>query len=294
MFFVDIDIEDLRKFGFQLSNTIRIAMDEAARHLTTATHRHIVEKANAELRSSRQKFLDCLHIVEEGNDTWLIVVDQEAMWIEEGIEPGWEMIDDLLNAKPGKKPAKTARDGSRYRTIPFDHSKGPATNTPYQQELQNAIRGELQRAHNVLTGRAGIPYKKIETGAGGAPLLGKLHSLDIKTPLKTGHGPGQGWGRIGQPRVGATGIPFLKGLSVYQREMKDKDGNTLKDRHGKTRIARAFMTFRIVSTKHKGTGRWTHPGVRPHKFLDEAAIWAMQKWETEIAPKVIDYIVNNA
>jgi hypothetical protein len=162
---------------------------------------------------------------------------------------------------------------SRYRVIPFQHNKGPTQQTKTQNELKETIRTEM--------GKRGIPYGKLEMNADGTPKLGKLHSFDIKDkPLKTQNGVGQGWGEIGKPKVGATGIPFLQGVNVYQTKVKDKSG--------KESVQKQIMTFRIVSSKHKGTGRWVHPGFEPKKFLQEGYEWALKEWNDKILPQILE------
>lgn len=287
--FVNIDMHELLDVAESLPGVFESAMKMAANYLVPATYAHINEEVNRELKSRRAKYLEHLHVIQEGEHTWLIMLDQEAMWIEEGMSET-EMIDNLLS---GQSPnIKTAKDGSRYRAIPFTHSGLPSQNTPAQQTLQDTIKRELRKADNVLTGKKGIPYKKLETSSSGQPLLGKLHSLDIKTPLKTHHGPGQGWGAIGDPRQGATGIPFLQGVQIYQSKMRGPDGKPLKDRHGEDRVRRDIMTFRTVSTKHKGTGRWVHPGLEGKNFLDKGATWAEREWTEKVVPMVLEFVAS--
>jgi very-short-patch-repair endonuclease len=161
---------------------------------------------------------------------------------------------------------------SRYRIIPFEHKRGPTSSTPTQQELTGVVRNELRKR--------GIPYGNLEMGPDGKPKIGKLHSFDIMDkPKKTGEGVGQGWGKIGEVKVGATGIPFLQGVNVYQTKVKGKDGSES--------VQRQIMTFRVVSSKMKGTGRWVHPGTPPRKFLDEAYQWALKEWSTAILPEIL-------
>jgi len=89
-----------------------------------------------------------------------------------------------------------------------------------------------------------------------------------------------GKGPIGAARMGPTGIPFLQGIRVYQKRVKD-------DSTGHSKVSRGIMTFRVASSKHKGTGRWVHPGLQARNFFDEAADWALEQWEKRIVPDIL-------
>lgn len=273
MFKVEVDVSQIAELANRVPQEIIPALQQGIAGLSAQTHAHIVEQVNNSLHSSRQKYIDALKYSQVNESTYMIVLEREAWWIEDGINPGTEMIDYLLRqANPKSKPPKTAKDGSRYRVIPFQHNKGPTQQTKTQQELKDAIRGELRSR--------GIPYGTLELGPDGKPKIGKLHSFDIKDrPKKTHEGVGQGWGDIGDVRQGKTGIPFLQGVTIYQSKVTDKQG--------RESVQRQIMTFRIVSSKHKGTGRWVHPGFEAKKFLDEAYEWAMREWNQNILPQIL-------
>ncbi len=268
MVFVHVDISDILSIS-GVKEKVESAAKDALRDLTAQTHAHIVEQVQSRLHSTREKYLDALEPPNQlSEDVWIISLNEKAMWIEEGIEPNKEMIDDMLKSPK----AKTAKDGSKYMVIPFEHNKKPSAQTPAQKSLTDTIRGELKNRN--------IPYGKIEKDAAGNAKKGLLHKFDINNaPLKTSNLPGQGKGPVGQVMQGPTGIPLLKGIRVYQREIKDPHT-------GKTKVQKAIMTFRVVSSKMKGTGRWVHPGLEPKRFLDEAADWALRQWEEKIKEKI--------
>jgi hypothetical protein len=161
---------------------------------------------------------------------------------------------------------------SRYLAVPFQLNKGQTQQTRAGMDLTNTIRSELKQRK--------IPYGKIERDQSGRARLGLLHSFDItKMPVKTHEGPGQGKGPVGQVRQGMTGIPFLQGVRIFQHAAKGAGG--------KQKVSRHIMTFRIVSSKHKGTGRWQHPGLKARNFFDEAADWALSQWEQQIVPRIL-------
>jgi len=276
MIYINVDLSQILKLGEELEGKAREVLSDALKDLSTQAHAHIVEQVNEKLHSTRAKYIEALKFQEVGNDTWLITLEPSALWIEEGIPANKEMIDDLLKSNK----AKMSKDGSRYLSIPFKHGPGVGrtTSTPAQQDLTATIKSEMKRR--------GIPYGNIEKDSHGNPKLGLLHKFDIKnSPLKTGLFPGQGKGLVGHVRQGPTGIPFLQGVRVYQRQVQDKAG--------KGSVQRGIMTFRTVSSKHKGTGRWVHPGLTPKNFFEEAADWAAREWEQHIRDKVLDSLEKN-
>lgn len=268
MIYINLDLGILAELAKDFRPTIDRAMKDAARDLAMQTHAHILEEVQEKLHSTREKYVNALDIQQVDNDTWVITLKKDAMWIEEGIPPNKDMLDGLLKSQK----AKTAKDGSRYLVVPFEHKKGQTSQTPAQKNLTDTIKAEMKKRK--------IPYGKLETDATGKPKTGLLHSFDImKQPIKTGHGPGQGKGPVGAVKQGPTGIPFLQGVRVYQHAVKDKQG--------KEHIQKSIMTFRVASSKHKGTGRWIHPGLEAKKFFDEAAKWAQKEFEDRIRDQIL-------
>lgn len=267
MIFINLDISPIVGLAKQFEENTRRVMSDALRDLATQTHAHIVEQVQKKLHSTRQKYLDALSFKQVDNDTWVINLDKSAMFIEEGMNRT-EMLPFLLKSPK----AKTAKDGSRYLVVPFEHKKGPTESTPAQKTLTDTIKAEMKKRK--------IPYGNIEKDAQGNAKTGLLHSFDImKSPLKSGAGPGQGHGPVGQVRQGPTGIPFLQGVRVYQTRMTDK--------MGKSHVKKSIVTFRVASSKHKGTGRWVHPGLEAKRFFDEAAKWAQDEFENRIRDQIL-------
>jgi hypothetical protein len=223
-------------------------------------------------------FVDALSLHEE-DGVWVLELDAEAVWIDDGM-PQHSMLDDLL-ASP---KAQTAKDGSRFLVVPFQHSgKGPTEQTSTQQALAGALKGAMKQRK--------IPWAKIEKDDQGRPLLGRLHGFDVShAPLKGSDAVGhrQGWGAVGDvmqgpgPRqlggIGGApggGTPFLQGVSVYQHQGDD----------GK--VKRSVMTFRVASSKHRGEGRWEHPGLPPVHIIDDTYDWAQKTFDEDIAPRIV-------
>jgi hypothetical protein len=253
-----------------MHNVTHQAMKDAARDLTAMTHAKTVELANSRLNTRRKMFIEALSMTQLNDSTWFIQLDAKARWIDDGMPPH-SMLDDLLKSPK----AKVSKDGHRYVVVPFHHGPGKGiTVTPAQGDLINTIRAEMKRN--------AIPFGKIERHNDGSAKLGKLHSFNIlDAPKKTHEGVGQGKGPVGKVRQGPTGIPFLQGVNVYQR--KQADGSVRRD----------IMTFRIASERHRGQGRWEHPGLEPKRIFEDVAEWAWQTWEREIAPQVMEKIAKS-
>ena len=256
MIMLNLNLGPLLELSDQLKAKLNKTLENAAQSLAMQAHAHLLQEVQGKLHSTREKYLDALSFSQVNSSTWVISLDQKAMFIEEGLDEH-EMIDAMLKSPK----AKMARDGSRYLVVPFQHNKGPTSQTPAQQDLTATVKKELEARQ--------IPYGKIERDGHGKAKTGLLHSFDItKEPVKTHEGPGQGHGPVGAVRQGNTGIPFLQAVRVYQKEMKDGS------------IKKSIMTFRVVSSKQRGSGKWVHPGLEPRALMDETADWALKTWET--------------
>ncbi len=273
MFFINLDLTPLLAVGQGFDESTKAAMKQAGDRLTKMVKAHLVEEANKKLHTRRQMFIDGLSTLQLDDDTWVVNLDAKVRWIDDGMS-AHNMIDDLLKSPK----AKTAKDGSKYMVVPFQHKKGPTQMTPAQKTLLDTIKSELKSR--------GIGYGKMETGKDGKPKLGLLHSFDIKhSPIKTANTPGQGKGPVGKVMQGPTGIPLLQGVRVYQREHTNAKGEKS--------VKWDIMTFRVASSKHKGQGRWDHPGTEAVHLMEEAFQWAKQAWEREIVPQLTMQLAKN-
>jgi len=266
--FVNIDVSALVEL-LDIQRALNSVAQGSARDLAMMIKTKATELAAQKLKTRRQLFVDGLKMAKVTEDVWVVSLDAKVRWIDDG-QPRHNMLDNLLKSKK----AKRAADGSRYLVVPFDHGpgKGPAATTPAQQDLISTIKAEMKER--------GIPFGKIETDAAGQARLGKLHSFDItKAPIKSIQGPGQGKGPVGSVKQGPTGIPLLQGVTVYQN--KDAKG----------RVKKQIVTYRIASSKHEGQGRWEHPGNNAINIMEDATKWAMQEWEKEIAPALLNKVM---
>jgi len=241
----EIDIEALAATFKEEAEKVQEALYEGVKALSAMTYARTVELANEKLHTTREDYIEALDYKEISKGVWVVSLSEKMLWIEEGKDAG-SMIDDLL-----KKNPKTAKDGTKYKVIPFEHSKSPSRMTPMHQSLVEDLKKELKSRS--------IPFKKIEKNADGSPRVGKLHSLNIASPLPT-------------PRASH---PIFHGLTIYQS----------KTPSGKVR--RDIMTFRIASEKHKQTGKWVYPGLEAYKLMDKAFEASVKEFEDQILPSIL-------
>lgn len=246
----NIDAAAIAKTFKEFALEVEQDIQKAVANLAAITHAKVIQEANEELHSSRQPFMDSLGFEEVAPGIWVISVDEEGLWVEEGIEPNKDMKPDLL-----AHGAKTSKDGNRYKAIPFDYGKPPSQLTNNTQQLVTYLKQSLKKEK--------VPFKKIEFNQDGSPKTGKLHEFDFGNP----------GGRMGGPGKGNT--PAFKGLSIYQTITKS--GNVRRD----------ILTFRTVSTGPGSADKWFHPGLAPKRFLDRALEWAVKEWEEKVLPEVL-------
>lgn len=260
-----------------LSDELKNLGKQASAELAQMTYAKAVELAGERLKSTRQKYIEALSVSEQ-DGLWVVSLDASMRWRDDGME-AFDMKEGLL-ASP---KAKRAEDGSTYVVVPFEHGpgKGPTNSTPEQLDLVDTLKAEFKKRK--------IPWAKVERDSQGRPKIGRLHKFNVEdAPLKTKHGPGQGRGGIGDVRQGPNmrqragggpgggGIPFLRGVAVYQSH---GEGGGVK---------RSVMTFRIVSSKQQGQDIWHHPGLEGAHIFDAAWKWALEEVEKSVLPRIIE------
>jgi hypothetical protein len=278
---LNLDISDLLSLGKDLEQ-FEGELNRSVALLSAQTHLHIIESAHRVLHARREIFIKALAKPSEVSPgVWMITLGAEAGWIEEGGD-AHSMVKDLLGDDP-----KTAKDGSKFRVIPFSHKGGPASNTSAENELVGAIKNELKKLR--------IPWAGIERNEDGSPKSGTLHRINMTTPNKpvgaeSGPGAGHrgyGHGAEGAPMVGPTGIPFLQGLKISQSPLFGADGKPKLDAKGKQMASRDISTFRIVSSKHIAENRWVYPAKEGIFLMDKAMEWAEREWDSKILPDLV-------
>jgi hypothetical protein len=280
---VELEVERLVQSVKQDLEGLERDTHKAVQLLAAQAHAHIKEQVQAKLHTRRQMYDEALQEVKEvAPGIWVITLDAKAAWIEEGMPPH-SMVDDLL-----RRGARTAKDGSTYRVIPFQQNRGPTMQSPGQQAMTAALKTELKKR--------GIPYGKIERDPTGAPKTGLLHKFNMSQPLRppgTEGKPGWGKGPVGAVMQGPNaqggsggGTPLLYGVSIYQSAVRDLSGKPVLGKGGLQKAVRSIMTFRVVSSKHRGI-KWNYPGIEGSHFFEDCERWLKQEWETSILPDLL-------
>ena len=249
---IDEIVAQMQQEATQAQEMVKVAVAT----LATATNQQIVKQVNDKLHSRREKYKDALSFKQVADNLWVIELDAKAMWIEEGKEAG-SMLDDLLKSPK----AKTDKDGHKYLIVPFEHTKPPTKQTVEAQSITDILKKGLKQA--------GVGFKKLDRNPDGSVKQGLVHKGDYGGPKKP-H-----WSNRA-----------LDGVRVYQHAMKNPDGSPKTDKKGNAMGRRDIMTFRIASEKHRGK-KWEYPGIEGTHFFEHAWEWAIQKWETEILPKLL-------
>ncbi len=248
---VNIDISSLSQYLENFAKEVVKDVEKGIKALAIDAHTHIKEQAQNNLKSFRDQYLESLSPPEQiGDFVWVITLNSDAEWIEEGRTQPYDMKPGLL------KEGKTSKDGHRYRVVPMNQAKTSSEmssgNRGYEEGMVAKVKSELKKK--------GIPYKKLEVDPRtGSPRIGKLHSLDIES-----YTPGKG------------NTPQLHGINIYQT--RQKDGS----------VKRSITTFRTVTDKENQKDKWIHPSVEAKNFFQEAKGWAEKEFETKILPSLVE------
>ena len=285
---IRIDISEVAAKIGQTRELIENEVKEAVETLSAQTHAFIVNQANQVFKEDNFKRQFYLGLGEFGNKAkgestknemidstaknvrwikiadgiWMVELDEQAEWLESGRQATF-MGEDWWLLKPGK--SKTAKDGSRYRVIPFKQLDGKKDAQGAKPAFAQLIRNQAKRQKVSLT--------KIETNQDGTPKLGVLHKLNMTPTGSIQESPSL----FSMPRTDEmaavtglkphSGIYKLKGATVIQR--KDKKGKVKKE----------TVVFRVISSKHKAEGRWFYPEVQGVNLFPQAEKWALQQWD---------------
>jgi hypothetical protein len=241
----EVDVEKLTESLGALQKEATQVLEMAVKSASVMTHAKAQELAAQQLKTRHKTYKDNLVYREVAPGLWVVELLEPAMWIEEG-RPEGSMVDDLLRKNP-----KIAKDGTRYKSIPFDQTREVNSKTNPQN---NVVKTMLQ---NFLK-ESKIPLTKIEKNSDGSPKLGTLHKLNIKSPYPSPTASHQA----------------LWGVNIIQRMVNGK-------------VKRDILTFRTVSDKSKAEGKFYYPGLEGVKILDQSYDWITKTWESEILPSLM-------
>jgi hypothetical protein len=252
-------------------------LNGAVEALSISTHAFIIKYAQDHLKGyPLEAFLgedgSNIRWIQVSKNMWVVEIDESAKWVEEGRSPTSMATDDWL-LKPGKG-LKTARDGSKFKIIPFSHDKGALT-TP--SGMREAIDASLKAN--------GVSMRKIEKGPDGMPKIGIVNRLkdipQLNDPASDNIYQYRSKGRTAD-EAEALGLPnyegahYLSGGVVVQRPSK------------KGKVKKEVVTFRVVSSKHENEQRWLYPEVKPLHSIPAAYDYATKEWD-KIVKSLEDY-----
>lgn len=287
-FRIKVDISEVAQKINQTKELIETKVKGAVENLSIATHAFIINKANETFKDSKFKREHYLGLGLQGKGSvhestkderidntakhvrwvkiaegiWMVELDEKAAWLEDGRDPTF-MGEWLL--KSGNPGVKTAKDGSKYRAIPFKQTVGKEDAPGAKPLFAELIRKQAKRQ--------GISLRNIEKNPDGTPKLGTLHKLNMTTKAEQPSDPVMFSRPRGEEEAELTGLKphggifKLKGAVVVQRK------------NAKGKVKKETVVFRVISSKHKAENRWMYPKVAPANIFPQAHDWAMKEWE---------------
>ena len=200
---------------------------------------------------------------------WDITVKDGASYVCNGIlihNSAFNLIKSMLSSPK----AKHGKEGP-YMDVPFEQNKKAMSSmSPQQQALWGAIKSEVNNFKK-MGSDLGNPGPVM--GKDGNPKQGLIGSFDVSTKPNSTNAVPIGKGPKGSVAQGASGIPLLQGVKVYQQ--------TVKTKSGKSKTQKMYVTFRRVSGKSKPSA-WDHPGIEGANLFDKAADWAQQELDQKL------------
>lgn len=239
---------------------INAAINKTATAFANRVKAEATDLASKELKSTYETYEKALSIIPLGDNAWVVNLDDSATWIEDGT-PERSGYDFLLNKERPTSTGKihTTKEGFKWRVIPFEHTKAPRNQTQSAKEITTLLKQELKKK--------GIPFKApiattmgVTYDASGAP-----HAKEMpKYGLVDGFD-------IDSPKKGKGKFPVLSGVRIYQSDL------------GGGKTSRDIFTFRVISEKTKGDGRWQYKAQPPKNFLDRALTSVMDDFNEVFA-----------
>lgn len=238
-------------------------LKQGVQRLTIQTHAKVIEYASSKLDGYKlQAYMgeggSNLGWSKIGDGFYVVTLKAEARWIEEGREPVSMATDTWL-----LKNAKSAKDGSRYKTIVMpvkynDKTSGPnaAINSLAREAIQSAKTPDGKR----------VSTMKLQRGPDGKPKTGLIQKINIEPPFSSKQAPGL----YSKPRSAedakATGLKQHNGIFRLK-------GMMLTQKRIGGRVVKEAVVMRTVSSKSQGEARWLYPAVTGINAMDKAFEW---------------------
>jgi hypothetical protein len=244
---VDVQIEgDLKKDIEKIKNNIKEDVKLAIKTLGSSTLKKAEELAEQHLSNKKLNIYKSALKLEQISEEIVVISLDEKAF---WIENGRKsgFMDELL-----KSGVRTSKDGSKYRIIPMQESKEQLKVASIGENLASQLKDFL-KSKNVRTGK-----NNLDLDEKGSPRVGKIHTFNIK-----------------DLRDKKQISDNISRISVFQ----NKNPKTGK-------VEKSITAFRVISEKHKESGKWVHPGTVPVKILEKAFKWSEQLWQNELFPAI--------
>ena len=236
-FSIKDSMEKLEKSLENLGPTLEEEMNNAIRDLAHAAYAEIVSKAQTDLESTREQYLEALHFEDLGDNSFLISLDGAwAQKLEDGFA-SYNLNDVLLKStktvdkgsRSGQPWVRENKEGGKYAAVPLEKNPsakpgskaGDLAETIKQMTSTNA-KGRQQKINSIFKGLDGRPME-------------------------------------GKVAVASSDNPMLNNLVKYQSV---KQGLS-----GKSYVQSTYINYRMVSEDGKP---WIHPGFSGLHAFDNA------------------------
>ena len=273
-FKLTINADQIAKDIGEEVNKVAQTLEQEVRGLAIQTHAKVIEFANEDLKGWQlQHFLGDggknIRWAQVSDNIWVVEIDESVGWLNDGRPPTSMATEEWL-----LKNAKVAKDGSKYKVIPFTHGKqSHGTNAMLSTVAKNIIKQARDESGKRIN------LRKIERNPDGTPKTGVLHKINYTPPYTAKQVPEM----FSKPRTpemaqksglkAHEGIFKLAGLQISQKMVGGK-------------VKREAVTFRVVSSKHQAEGRWMHPEVKAGRFLERTFEWVQETAWPEILRKI--------
>ena len=134
---LDIDIKQALKNLEQIEKDIMATLNDGIRSVADATYSYAQKLANSRLNTSKNIYLDNLHLTEVAKDFYLIYINEnsKAPMFEEGFN-SYNMRASILNSK-----SKISQKGHRYKDIPFNiNIQKKKSTSPRINDIRSAVK----------------------------------------------------------------------------------------------------------------------------------------------------------
>lgn len=266
---LNIDFDAVMAAFGELSKEMQIALDIGAETLASTAYAHITEELANQSPSIQRIYTEALERpYQETQGVYVIALNPEAFWIEEGIKPDSDMKTWLLNSKK----AKNGRNG-RYLIVPFKHSEKPTRMSSKQQALATDIKQNLKDAFKGINAANRDTARKAGTEKPVSLAVNKIELVDPRNPTSSPRTGSIHSFNFGGEIPGKGNTPIKDGVTIHQKDHQDGKG-----------VRRDIFTFRTVT---QNSSKWKHPGFKRLQLLDNALEFAQKTWDDRIFPEIM-------